>query len=101
MIVWLLGIAIFVLIWAGAWRAQPKLAFGVLLGLPVAWVLSLLIKPYVTGMHSIPIWLPPLPLMFVALVLFVFGGIVWFRADNLPPPRAAKSDEEHGHSEHH
>ena len=95
MIVWLLGVAIFVLVWAAAWRSQPKLAFGVLLGLPVAWILSRLITPYVTGMHSIPIWIPPLPFALVATLLFVFGTIVWLRADRLPPPKP-RDDEKHG-----
>ncbi len=93
MIVWLLGIVVLLLLWAGVWRSQPKLAFGILLGLPIAWILSLLIAPYVTGMTAIPIWIPPIPFLTVALLLFVFGSIVWLRADNLPPPR--KIDDEH------
>jgi hypothetical protein len=96
--IWLLGVVIFVLIWGKLWRALPAAAFGVLIGLPVAWIASLLLNPYVTGMKNIPLWLPPLPLVIVALTLFVFGVIVWFRADKLGPPRRTESHEhEHGH----
>jgi hypothetical protein len=100
MLIWLIGVAVFVALWAGAWRSQPKLAFGVLLGLPLAWIFSRLITPYVTGMHKIPIWLPPLPMMLIALTLFVFGVLVWLRADRLPPPRQPK-DEHHDAGGHH
>src|SRR5690606_9148455 len=82
------------------WRSQPKLAFGVLLGLPVAWLLSRLIAPYVSGAAEIPVWLPPLPLATVAVMLFVFGTIVWFKADNLPPP-VVRDTHGHGHEDGH
>jgi hypothetical protein len=98
MLIWLLGVAVFVFLWSGLWRTQPKAAFGVLLGLLLAWILSRLITPYVTGMTPIPLWLPPLPLAIVALTLFVFGIVTWLRADRLPPPRG--SGDEHGHDEH-
>jgi hypothetical protein len=97
--IWLIGVAIFVVIWGAVWRTQPKLAFGVLLGLPIAWVISLFLTPYVTGMHQIPVWLPPLPLAIVAVMLFVFGTVTWLRADRLPPPRDTGENadhEEHG-----
>jgi hypothetical protein len=99
MLSWLIGVAVFMVLWAGLWRSQPKAAFGVLLGLPLAWILSLLIKPYVTGMDEFPIWLAPLPIAIIALVLFVFGAYTWLRADNLPPPKVREKDE-HGHGDH-
>ena len=37
---WLIGVVVFVLLWGGLWRAQPKAAFGVLLGLLLAWLFS-------------------------------------------------------------
>ena len=95
MLTWLLGIVVFVVLWAGLWRSQPKAAFGVLLGLPVAWILSRLITPYVTGMNDIPVWLPPLPIVVIASTLFFFGIRTWLRADSLPPP--PNQDDEHGH----
>jgi hypothetical protein len=98
MLTWLLGVVVFVVLWAGLWRSQPKAAFGVLLGLPIAWILSRLIAPYVTGMNQIPLWLPPLPIVVIATTLFVFGIRTWLRADNLPPP--PKQADDHGHGGH-
>jgi ABC-type sulfate transport system permease component len=99
MLAWLIGVAVFVVLWAGLWRSQPKAAFGVLLGLPIAWVLSRLITPYVTGMNDIPVWLPPLPIVVIATVLFYFGVRTWLRADNLPPP-PKQEEHDHGHDGH-
>jgi flagellar biosynthesis protein FliQ len=71
------------------------LIVGVLIGLPIAWILSRLMTPYVTGMNQIPLWVPPLPIALIALALFYFGFRTWLRADNLPPPPASHDD--HGH----
>jgi hypothetical protein len=101
MLAWLIGVVVFVVLWAGLWRSQPKAAFGVLLGLPIAWILSKFVAPYVTGMEEIPVWLPPLPLAIVALLLFYFGIRTWLRADSLPPP--PQQDDDHadaGHGHH-
>jgi hypothetical protein len=99
MLLWLIGVAVFVVLWGKLWRTQPAAAFGVLIGLPFAYIFSRLITPYVIGMKDIPIWLPPLPLVTIAVTLFVFGVVVWLRADSLPPPKQRDSDEppEHGH----
>lgn len=103
MLTWLLGIVVFAVLWAGLWHSQPKAAFGVLLGLPLAWIFSRLITPYVTGMNEIPVWLPPLPLAIIATTLFVFGVVTWLRADNLPPVKRDPQDDhgyggdDHGH----
>jgi hypothetical protein len=96
MLIWLLGVAVFVFLWSGLWRVQPKAGFGVLLGLLVAWILSRLLTPYVTGMTPIPLWLAPLPIAIIALTLFVFGTVTWLRADRLPPPRDSGDDHDHG-----
>jgi ABC-type sulfate transport system permease component len=101
MLAWLIGVVVFVVLWAGLWRSQPKAAFGVLLGLPVAWILSRFITPYVTGMEEIPVWLPPLPLAIVALLLFYFGIRTWLRADSLPPPPKQEDDDGHAGHGHH
>jgi hypothetical protein len=82
----LVTIAALLVGWGSLWRSQPKLAFGVLLGLPVAWVASRLTEPYFAGTAEFPLWLPPLPFAVVATTLLVFGGLVWLRADSLPPP---------------
>ena len=99
MLYWLIGVAIFILIWGRLWNALPTAGFGVLIGLPLAWLASLLLTPYVTGMNDIPLWLPPLPLAIVALTLFVFGVITWLRADRLGPPKSL--EQEHGHDTGH
>ena len=97
-ILWLIGIAVCCVIWAGLWKSNLLLATGILLGVLLAWALSYFIKPYVTGMEEIPVWLPPLPLATVALVLIVYGALVWIRGnDALPKP---KPPEEHHHEGH-
>ena len=101
MLIWLIGVAVFVFLWSGLWRVQPKAAFGVLLGLLLAYVFSRLLTPYVIGMTPIPIWLPPLPIAIIALTLFVFGTVTWLRADRLPPPRNRGDDHDHGHGHDH
>ena len=73
MLLWLLGVAIFVVLWGAVWKASAKGGFGVLIGLLLAWFFSRFMTPYVTGMENIPLWLPPLPLALVAVTLFVFG----------------------------
>ena len=97
MLWWLIGIAIFVLIWGKLWQSQPKAAFGVLIGLLLAWFFSRLITPYLTGMEQVPIWLPPLPFATVAMTLLIVGGLLWFRADRLPPVKREDEAQEHGH----
>jgi len=83
MLIWLIAVAVLVLIWGGLWKSNLKLAFGVLIGLLIGWVLSRLMASYFIGMHEMPLWLPPLPLALVAIALFVTGVVVWFKA---PPP---------------
>ena len=92
MLLWLIGVALFVVLWGALWKASPKGGFGVLIGLPIAWILSRLMTPYVTGMNEIPLWVPPLPIALIALALFYFGFRTWLRADNLPPPPASHDD---------
>jgi hypothetical protein len=101
MLWWLLGIAIFVLLWGKLWQNQPKAAFGVLIGLLLAWFFSRLITPYLTGMEEVPIWLPPLPFATVAVTLLVVGALLWFRADKLPPVKRQEPAQGHGHGHGH
>lgn len=95
----LVTIVVLLLVWASLWRSQPKLAFGVLLGLPVAWLASRLTAPYFAGTAEIPAWLPPVPFAVVATTLLVFGVMVWLRADNLPPP-VVRDTHGHGYGGH-
>ncbi len=98
MLIWLIGVALLVVIWGTLWRSQPKLAFGILIGLPVAWLISTFFIPYIKSLPKIPLWLAPLPVVTVALTLFVFGVLIWTRADRLPPPRERAGD--HGEEPH-
>jgi hypothetical protein len=104
MLLWLIGVVIFVLFWGALWKASPKLAFGAvwgfLLALLVYWLFSQPLTNYITGMNEIPVWLPPLPFAIVVLTLFYFGIKTWLNADNLPPPRQAESDDHDGHGHH-
>lgn len=97
MLLWLIGVVICVAIWGVMWRANLVLSFGILLGLLLAWVASRLLTPIVTGMEQVPIWLPPLPMVTVAVILFVYGALTWFRGnEGLPQPKQDE-DEQHGH----
>lgn len=93
MIYWLLGVVIAVLVWALLWQRNPKLAFGVLPGLLIAWIAFRLVTYYLSTVEKVPVWLPPIPFATVALLLFVFGAWVWFRGE---PPTVRKDE----HSEH-
>lgn len=92
---WLVGVVVALLVWGALWKRNLSLAGGVLVGVLLAWVLSYFLKPYVTGMETIPIWLPPLPLATIAVALFVYGAIIWFRGNDKLPK--GKHDEHSGH----
>jgi uncharacterized membrane protein YccC len=95
---WLASVIVALLIWGALWKRSLALGFGVLLGVLIAWVLSWILRPYVTGMETIPIWLPPLPLATIAVALFVYGALVWFRGnDALPKGKQEDHDHSHGH----
>jgi phosphotransferase system glucose/maltose/N-acetylglucosamine-specific IIC component len=105
MLLWLIGVAVFVLLWGALWGSSPKAAYGAVFGfvlaLVVYWFFSQQLTDYVIGMNEIPVWLPPLPIALVVIVLFYFGIRTWLNADNLPPPRESEShDEQHGHGHH-
>lgn len=79
----MLGISafvVFLLLWALAWRYQIKLAFGILIGLPIGAILAQFLGPY-NGVEEIPVWLPPLPFMFVVVVLFAYAFVAWYVLD--------------------
>jgi hypothetical protein len=93
---WLLAVAVCCLLWAGLWKRSFGLALGILPGVLLAWPLSYLLEPYVTGMEDIPIWLPPLPLATVAVLLLVYGAMIWLKGnENLPKGKHEQSDENH------
>jgi apolipoprotein N-acyltransferase len=104
MLVWLILVAVFVLLWGAMWRSSPRAAYGAVWGfvaaLVIYWFFSGQLTEYVTGMHEIPVWLPPLPIICVVIVLFYFGIKTWLNADKLPPPRSSSSDEHHGDGHH-
>jgi ABC-type sulfate transport system permease component len=101
MVLWLIGVGVFVLLWAALWNTSPRAAFGAVIGfvlaLIIAWVFSGQLTNYVTHMNEIPVWLPPLPFALVVIALFYFGIRTWLNADNLPPPRVSPDEHEHGH----
>ena len=107
MLVWLIGVAVFVALWGALWRANTKGAFGVLIGFLLALVISLLLSRQLTGiatgMNEIPIWPPPIPIILVVIALFYLGIKTWLNADNLPPPvqRDSHDDHEAGHGHGH
>jgi uncharacterized membrane protein YccC len=94
---WLVGVVVCLAVWGALWQRNLSLAGGVLVGVLLAWVLSYYLKPYVTGMETIPIWIPPLPLATIAVALFVYGAIVWFRGNDALP----KGKQEDHSDAHH
>jgi uncharacterized membrane protein YccC len=93
---WLVGVIVALLIWGALWKRNLSLAGGVLVGVLLAWLLSYFLKPYVTGMETIPVWLPPLPLATIAIVLFVYGALVWKRGnEGLPQKKHDEHSDEH------
>jgi CHASE2 domain-containing sensor protein len=92
---WLLLIVFVLLLlgWALAWQSQPQFAFGILLGAGLAWLGVLSFKPYLTGIEEMPVWLPPLPVATVAVVLLVYGVMVWYRKET--PVEKKESDPHH------
>ena len=102
---WLLGVAVFIVLWGKLWGSSPRAAFGAAIGFVLAlllsWIFSSQLTGYVTDMNEIPVWLPPLPFALVVVALFYFGIKTWLNADNLPPPRVPDSDpSDHGHTHH-
>ena len=100
MLVWLIAVAVLVFVWGLVWKRNNLLSFGILVGLFLAWFFSLLIKPYIlgiheTGMEDFPIWLPPLPLATVAIVLFFFGARTWIRGNDVLPQKKQDDTEHH------
>ena len=71
----------FLLLWGLTWRSQPKLAFGILIGLIAGATAAGWIGPY-EGMDDVPIWLPPLPFAVVAVGLMIYGGLAWWGLDS-------------------
>ena len=68
---------VFLLLWGLTWRSQPKLAFGIVIGLVVGALSSRWIGPY-EGISDVPIWLPALPFAMVAAGLMIYGGLAWW-----------------------
>ena len=100
MLTWLIAVAVLIVVWGKVWKQNSVLSFGILIGLMLAWIFSLLIKPYITqvhetGMEDFPIWLPPAPLALVALTLFFFGARVWFRGNEALPKKKQDDTEHH------
>lgn len=92
---WLVGVIACLLIWGSLWKRHFGLAFGILIGVLLAWLVSLFIRPYVTGAEVVPVWLPPLPLATIAVSLFIYGAVVWVRGNDALPKPVARDDHHH------
>ena len=71
---------VFLVLWGFAWRGQPKLAFGILIGLLVGAAVAPFLGPY-ESIADVPIWLPPLPFATVTVVLLIYGFLAWWVLD--------------------
>jgi hypothetical protein len=102
----LIIVVILLLVWAQVWRSDPKLAFGIFLGLPIAWVCFKLIEHhvrgvYLTGMDNVPLWLPMLPFATVAVTLLIFGALVWFKGDKFTLKPRERDPHHQSHPDSH
>ena len=96
MIGWLVALIVCLIVWGMLWKSHVRLAFGITIGVVAAMILIYFIRPFLTGnMEDIPVWLPPLPLATVALVLFVYGALVWFRGNEGLKDKKPRDDREH------
>ncbi|MBH97595.1 MAG: hypothetical protein CMM56_03985 [Rhodospirillaceae bacterium] len=74
---WLIiSFIIFLALWGLAWRSQPKLALGILVGLCLGVPLSGFLGPY-ESLADVPMWLPPLPFMIITLIFLIYGFLAW------------------------
>jgi ABC-type antimicrobial peptide transport system permease subunit len=71
---------VFLLLWGLAWRYQIKFAFGILIGLVIGGILAQFIGPF-NSVEDIPVWLPPMPLVFIVVVLFLYAFLAWYVLD--------------------
>ena len=69
------GLVLFVALWGFAWRRQPNLALGVFFGVALAAVVAAVVSS--SHLHTVPIWLPPLPFAVVAISHLGFGICAW------------------------
>ena len=69
------GLVLFLALWGAAWSRQPNLALGIFFGVAIAAVVAALVRP--SQLHSVPIWLPPVPFAVVATSLLGFGIWAW------------------------
>jgi hypothetical protein len=68
------------LLWIFAWQRGSQLARGIVIGV----VLALVVGPLVRGSGApdhMPVWVPALPFALIALTLFGFGLLAWFRGE--------------------
>ncbi len=71
---------VFLILWGFAWRDQPKLAFGIFVGLFIGAVAAPSIGPY-QSIADVPLWLAPLPFITVTTVLMIYGFLAWWILD--------------------
>ena len=72
---------VFLLLLGLTWRGQPKLAFGIVIGLLVGAIAAGWIGPY-ESLSDVPLWLPPLPFAVVAVGLLIYGALAWWGLDS-------------------
>lgn len=95
----IIALLVLLAVWAVAWRRSPRLAFGMFIGVGIAWLAVWFARPYLTGQAPFPTWLAPIPVLTVALSLIVLGIVVWVRGNEaLPtPPPPKEHSGGHGH----
>jgi uncharacterized membrane protein YccC len=90
----LIGFLALLALWGLTWQRQPKFAFGVFIGVGLAWILAHLTAPYFTGREEMPVWLPPLPIATIALTLLAFGILIWFQEEDKPSNEESRQDKD-------
>ena len=64
-------------LWLRAWQRGSRLALGLAIGTLIAWLGSLFLQSRPVFDHM-PVWVPALPFVIIAITLFGFGALAWF-----------------------
>ena len=87
--------AALLIMWRIAWRTRPILGLGMTIGVLLAGIIAAVVGQ--PSFEKVPLWLPPLPFVTVAVTLLCFGILAWVWDDEQPGARRSESAPPHSH----